>query len=336
VAALTVLVVSCPCALSLATPAALTAAMTRLREAGLVLTRSAALEQAAATDLALIDKTGTLTVHEPQLDSVELLGGTLDEASCLALAGSLQQHSAHPLARAFRGHGGMPLSSVETVAGKGVRGRWEGRELRIGSPEFCGAPATAADRDVLLAVDGKPVCRFVISDRVREDARSAVAALRALDVEPVMVSGDSEARCAQLAGALGLEHRSRQTPESKLAFLQAKAAEGRQTLMLGDGINDVPVLAGAALSAAVVEASDLVKSRADVLLLSRRLEPVAELIRVARRTRRITRQNLAWAAAYNATAIPIAALGLMPPWLAAIGMASSSTLVMLNATRILR
>ncbi|HEY5644844.1 MAG TPA: HAD-IC family P-type ATPase, partial [Pseudomonadales bacterium] len=146
---------------------------------------------------------------------------------------------------------------------------------------------------------------------------------------------DSTERCVETAGALGIGYLSRQTPEAKLTAIRNDQTAGRTVLMLGDGINDVPVLAGADLSAAVVEASDMVKSNADILLLSRRLTPLVDLFRVADATRRITYQNLLWAALYNLTAIPIAALGLMPPWLAALGMASSSTLVMLNATRLL-
>jgi len=138
-----------------------------------------------------------------------------------------------------------------------------------------------------------------------------------------------------VATRLGIAYLASQTPESKLAVLARARAGGRRVLMLGDGINDVPVLAGADVSAAVVEASDLVKSRADVLLLGRKLTPVVDLIDIARSTRRVIRQNLGWALAYNLTAIPIAALGYMPPWLAALGMAASSTLVMLNASRLL-
>ena len=150
-----------------------------------------------------------------------------------------------------------------------------------------------------------------------------------------MLSGDSIERCRETAATLGIDYLARQTPEAKLEAIRRDQADGCRVLMLGDGINDVPVLAGADVSAAVVEASDLVKSRADVLLLSRRLAPLVDLFRVATATRSITRQNLIWAAAYNLTAIPVAALGLMPPWLAALGMAASSTLVMVNATRLL-
>jgi Cu2+-exporting ATPase len=335
VAALTVLVVSCPCALSLATPAALTAAMTRLRDLGIVLTRSSALEQAAKIDLALIDKTGTLTVHEPTVTDTTLLNAEFDEATCHALAGALQQYSAHPYARAFSHDASIALDEVEVVTGKGVRGIWAGHRVVIGSASFC-ATGSDADRAVYLAVDGVARARFTISDQVRGDARQAMDDLAELGIKPMMLSGDAPARCEELATKLGINYLARQTPESKLAFLEAQLRDGHRTLMLGDGINDVPVLAAATVSAAVVEASDLVKSKADVLLLSRRLNPLPELIRVARKTQHITRQNLTWALAYNLIAIPIAAMGWMPPWLAALGMASSSTLVMFNATRILR
>lgn len=336
VAMLTVLVVSCPCALSLATPAALTAAMTRLREAGVVLTRSAALEQAADIDVALLDKTGSLTVHEPHVESVEILAPGWDEARCRALAGALQQHSSHPYASAFPASGAVSVGDVETATGEGVHGRWEGSTVRIGSAAFCGAEGTTDDRAVYLAVAGQPVCRFVISDEIRSDAEQSIRHLRRLGVEPVMLSGDAADRCASVASRLGMRYLARQSPEDKLDYLKAARRNGRHTLMLGDGINDVPVLAGADVSATVVEASDLVKSKADALLLTRRLGPLAELVEIARLTRRVTRQNLGWALAYNLVAIPVAAMGFLPPWLAALGMASSSTLVMFNATRILR
>ncbi len=334
VTAITVLVVSCPCALSLATPAALTAAMTRLRRRGIVLTRGNALESAAEVSHALLDKTGTLTIHQPRLQRVTVLDEAFTEALCLALAAALQQRSAHPYASAFAGLQAAPVEHVETVAGRGVRGRWQQRAVTMGRADFCGA-ADSGDGGVFLAVDGKPVAAFELSDEVRSDAAGAVRALQALQVQPEMLSGDAPERCAALAAQLEIPYLARQTPESKLARLRELRASGVRVLMLGDGVNDVPVLAGADVSAAVVEASDLVKSKADVLLLGRGIAPLAELVRTARRTVRITRQNLLWALAYNLVAIPVAALGLMPPWLAALGMASSSILVMFNATRLL-
>jgi Cu2+-exporting ATPase len=229
----------------------------------------------------------------------------------------------------------IPITRPEAVAGEGIRGFWGTREVRMGNGAFCGHKG-ARDAAVYLAVDNVPKARFVLTDEIRRDAQAALDTLKSLGIEPMIVSGDTADRCETLAKRLGVNYLARQTPESKLAYLNTRRAAGDTILMLGDGINDVPVLAGADVSAAVVEASDLVKSSVDVLLLTRRLAPVAELIRVARKTRAIIRQNLLWAAAYNLTAVPIAAFGFMPPWLAALGMASSSTLVMFNASRILK
>ena len=341
-AALTVLVVSCPCALSLATPAALTAAMTRLRQLGVVLTSSQTLERAADIDRVYIDKTGTLTVDAPVIELCTVLDPGRTTAECLSLAARLQQHSSHPYARAFRGFESaesrnIDLSEVRVDTGQGVAAVLaDGARVRIGSADYVGLPGRSTDdRAVYLRHDGRVWARFDLSNQIRSDARAAVLAMQSLGIAPVMLSGDSAERCAEIADALGIDYLARQTPEAKLAAIREDQAGGARVLMLGDGINDVPVLAGADVSAAVMEASDLVKSKADVLLLSRRLAPLVDLFRVATATRKVTRQNLIWAAAYNLTAIPIAAFGFMPPWLAALGMAASSTLVMLNATRLL-
>jgi Cu2+-exporting ATPase len=329
-------VVSCPCALSLATPAALTAAMTRLRQLGIVLTSSTALEKVPLIDRVFIDKTGTLTMDDPVIREIEVLNEAYDQDQCLAVAAALQRHSTHPVARAFAS---LPraagLATVHTVTGSGVEGTLDGMPVRMGSAAFVGVDG-AQDNDVYLGVDGAPAARFVLSHRIRPDARHAVEALSARGITPMMMSGDSIERCRETAGALGVEFRARQTPEDKLEAIRREQSAGRRVLMLGDGINDIPVLAGADVSAAVVEASDLVKSRADVLLLNRRLYPLVDLIHIGGMTRRVIRQNLFWAALYNLIAIPIAALSLVPPWLAALGMASSSTLVMANAARLIR
>jgi len=345
VAALTVLVVSCPCALSLATPAAITAAMTRLRQSGVVLTRSDALEQAAEIDAAIVDKTGTLTVHEPTLTGVRWLAepgagsaATLSRPELERLAAALERHANHPLARAFgRAYPDAdpgPLHEVRTVPGAGVEGRFAEHTIRVGHAAFCNAAGDDA-RAVYLAVDGVPVARFDIADPVRTEAAAAVNGLRDAGLSVTMVSGDAPERCAALAAELGIAWAARQTPETKLEVTRDLQRRGHRVLVVGDGINDVPAFAAADVSAAVLESSDLVRSKADVLLLSRRLGALAELVTVSRRARRIVRQNLLWALAYNVTAVPLAALGFMPPWVAALGMAGSSILVMANATRLL-
>jgi Cu2+-exporting ATPase len=184
-------------------------------------------------------------------------------------------------------------------------------------------------------VDVAPVARFDIADPVRPDAAAAVAGLKRAGMTVTMVSGDAPERCAALAHELDIAFVARQAPETKLAVVQQLQRQGHRVLVLGDGINDVPVLAAADVSAAVLESSDLVKSNSDVLLLSRRLGALVELADISRRTRRIVRQNLFWAFAYNLTAMPLAALGFMVPWVAALGMAGSSILVMSNASRLL-
>ena len=337
VAALTVLVVSCPCALSLATPATFTAAMTRLRQSGIVLTRSAVLEQITTIDAALLDKTGTLTIHAPRLRSVEVLAPDRHtEAELIDLAAALQRHANHPLARAFPEPRSVRVDNVSVVTGAGVEGRFEGRKVRIGKSAFCGAAAGADDRAIYLSIDGLPVARFLVDDPVRPDAQAAINALKAAGITPTMVSGDAPERCRELADVLGIDYVARQTPETKLEIIRALKRQGSRVLAIGDGINDIPALAAADISVTVLESSDLVRSKADVLLLNRRLGALIDLIQVGKRTRRVLRQNLSWSLGYNLVAVPLAAMGFMVPWVAAVGMASSSVLVMLNASRLLR
>lgn len=337
VAALTVLVVSCPCALSLATPATFTAAMTRLRQSGIVLTRSAVLEQIPLLTAAVLDKTGTLTVHAPALQKIEpLQPDRFGAALVLDLAAALQRHASHPIARAFPEPRELVVYDVRVVTGAGVEGRWGTHRVRIGTPAFCDSGDDADGRAILLAIDGEPVARFELNDPVRPDALTAIAALKAEGIEPQMVSGDSPERCGDLARQLGVHFVARQTPETKLQIIHDLRARGARVLVVGDGINDIPALAAADVSVTVLESSDLVRSKADVLLLNRRLGALTELVRVARRTRRVLHQNLAWSLGYNLIAVPLAAMGYMVPWVAAIGMASSSVLVMLNASRLLR
>jgi len=339
-AVLGVLVVSCPCALSLATPATFTAAMTRLRQAGIVLTRSTVLETVPTLDRAILDKTGTLTVHEPKLQSVEVTDADwIDRETALDIAAALEQYATHPIARAFPKPRQAQVEQVGLHTGAGITGTWRGQPVRLGTPAFCGAAAstdTATMRGVLLSVNGRIAAQFTIDDPVRPDAAAAMRALRAHRVEPLMASGDTRARCAPLAAALGIDFLSEQSPESKLALVEKLQAEGHRVLMLGDGINDIPALAAADVSATVLESSDLVRSHSDVLLLNRRLDCLPLLFDIARRARRILRQNLAWSLLYNLVCIPLAALGLINPALAALGMTASSTLVLLNASRLLQ
>ena len=340
-ATLTVLVVSCPCALSLATPAALTAAMTRLRQLGIVLTNSRALETINTVDVVYLDKTGTLTAATPSVTATHTFRPEFDQAACVALAAQLEHYSNHVCAKAFHStdiphRRRTQFSDITVKTGEGVLGILSsGTEVRIGTAAFTGAKKTTEHQGTYLAMDGDIIAQFDISNTIRPDASAAVESLKTIGITPIILSGDSKERCKETAAKLGIDFLARHTPEAKLDAIRTEQSKGSKVLMLGDGINDVPVLAGADVSAAVMEASDLVKSKADILLISRKLTSLPDLFRIARITRSITIQNLAWATAYNLTAIPFAALGLMPPWLAALGMATSSTLVMLNASRLL-
>ena len=339
---LAVLVVSCPCALSLATPAALSAAMANLRRRGLLIKATRALEIANRVDTAIFDKTGTLTQPQHQLVATRALGD-LDAAWCLAAACALQVHSRHPLASAFRQPDPPQARDVTTHAGHGVAGALAGHAVRIGSADFCGiasAQRALSNKAVYLSVDGEPAARFDLRETVRSDAAHLLAKLKDQGVTSVLLSGDQAANCRRAGEALGIEAVGGQSPEDKLRFIGDRTAaaglHGAAVLYVGDGMNDLPALARAPLSVATLEASDLVKARADALLLSTRLNGIEALLRIGPATHRIMRQNLAWAFGYNLLAIPIAASGQLTPWAAALGMSLSSLLVLLNAARLLR
>lgn len=332
-AALAVLVVSCPCALSLATPAALTAALTRLRRAGVLVKNTRALEIAGNLRHVFFDKTGTLTDPRTRIEQVWTLSD-LEQARCEELAGAVQAHSAHPLAQAFKGgRTALTATGVKLHTGQGIEGQVDGRRIRIGSAGFCACAERQDERKlVYMSVDDQPAAVFALSNELRSDAAATVADLKQNNLSVSMLSGDNAANCARLAQQVGIEYVAGSLPEAKPEVL--RHADGG-VMYVGDGVNDLPALASADVSIATLETNDLVKSKADVMLLTRRLGAVCDFLRVARFSRLIMTENLAWALVYNLIAIPLAALGYAPPWAAALGMSISSLIVMLNATRIL-
>jgi Cu2+-exporting ATPase len=332
-AMLAVLVVSCPCALSLATPAAITAAMARLRQAGVLIKDSAALERARGVQRVFIDKTGTLTSPDFRVTDQHTLPG-YSATACLDIARALQAHAAHPLARAFSHNGNHLETSGVTVQQQGVQGEVGGVPARIGSAAFAGWPqgAESHGKQVYLSLAGDPAASFTVTAPLRGDAAPAIQALKRFGLDVQMLSGDDEAHCAEIARVLDIRYRPSLTPEQKNDALRNAAS----TMFVGDGINDIPAITRAGLSVSTLETNDLVKSRADVVLLTPRLLALADIVRVGHRANRIMRENLAWALGYNLLAIPAAALGYAPPWAAALGMSASSILVMLNAMRLLR
>jgi Cu2+-exporting ATPase len=354
-----ILVVTCPCALGLATPAALTTGTGRLTRLGLLTTRGHALETLArATDL-VFDKTGTLTHGRLSVRRVLPRGGrSTDEVSRIAAA--LEAGSEHPIARALRqdrpegerlaayssrvlreaGSASMTASNVRNTPGRGVEGTIDGLTYRLGSPRYAAAGETPPESDggaswVALAQGSETIAWFALADTLRADAPAALAALQELGVRLHLLSGDAEPAVKAIAQQLGIaDWHAGALPEDKLAYVKSLQQQGRIVAMVGDGINDAPVLAGAQVSIAMGEGADVAQAAADMVMLGSRLGTLAEGVALARKTQRIIRQNLGWALGYNLIAIPAAALGYVTPWMAGIGMSASSLLVVLNALRL--
>ncbi|KIP93447.1 heavy metal translocating P-type ATPase [Pseudomonas fluorescens] len=340
---LAMLVATCPCALSLATPTALTAATGTLHKLGLLLTRGHVLEGLNQIDTVIFDKTGTLTEGRLVLRSIRPLGA-LDSEQCLSLAAALENRSEHPIARAF-GRAPLAAEEVHSSPGLGLEGMVGERRLRIGQAQFACALSGAAlpsmpdeaGQWLLLADTHGPLAWLVLDDRLRDDAPALLAACKARGWRTLLLSGDSSPMVASVAAELGIdEARGGLRPDDKLQVLQQLHKEGRKVLMLGDGVNDVPVLAAADISVAMGSATDLAKTSADAVLLSNRLGALVQAFTLARRTRRVIIENLLWAALYNGLMLPFAALGWITPVWAAVGMSISSLTVVLNALRLTR
>jgi Cu2+-exporting ATPase len=338
------LVVSCPCALALATPVAVTAATGALTRLGLLTTRGHALEALAQISHILFDKTGTLTTGELQLDELIPLRDGIDGEQCLALAAALERSSEHPIARVFSTHEtGLEARDSRATPGQGMEGWIEGRRYFIGTPALAGddpkVGATAARRpDASLVVLGDEqggLALFVLSDQVRSDARAAIAALQAQGLQVELLSGDGEAPVRRVAETLGIErYAARLTPDGKLERIRALQQQGAVVAMVGDGVNDAPVLAAAQVSVAMANGTELAQTSADMILLSEQLSHLPVAVGTARDTLRIIRQNIYWALGYNVVALPVAASGVLTPWMAALGMSASSLLVVLNSLRL--
>ncbi|GAA3918365.1 heavy metal translocating P-type ATPase [Luteimonas lutimaris] len=330
---LALLVISCPCALSLSIPAALAVAHGALARIGVLALRPDALETLAEVTDVVFDKTGTLSDGRPRRATVESRDG-FDPLAALRIAAALERDSGHPLAHAFADvDDAPPARDVRTVPGAGIEGVVEGLAWRLGHAGF--ACAGEDDGSLWLGDGRRGVARFEVRESARDDAADALAMLRGQGLHLHLSSGDSPAAVARFGTALGIDDvHARQAPEQKLAFVRALQAEGRRVAMVGDGLNDAPVLAGADVSLAVADGAALAQRAADLVATHPSLVRIPEAVELARRTRRIIRQNLAWALGYNLLALPLAAMGLVTPWLAALGMAASSLAVTLNALRL--
>ncbi len=350
--ALSVLVITCPCALSLATPAALTAATGNLTGQGVLTTRGHALEALAKITHVIFDKTGTLTYGRIRVADIQLLGNETRE-QCEALAAGLEKVSEHPLAQAISHQSGKALTfeNLRAESGRGVEGmlkdeRGQAVKYRIGSQTFVSEltqaePPKLEINDaslstiVYLGAETGWLAAFFLQDEIRREAREAVQKLQSMGIPVSLLSGDNEQAVKSVAEKLGVKQSSSGLlPADKLERLQQLQSQGEIVAMIGDGVNDAPVLAGADVSIAMGQGSQLAQASADIILLSENLESLPSSIVLARRMQAIVHQNFAWAIVYNVVAIPIAAMGLVAPWMAAIGMSMSSLVVVLNALRL--
>lgn len=331
-----VLVATCPCALGLATPSALSCAMATLNKNGILLKRADTLEKINLLDTLVLDKTGTLTQGKFKITAISNFS-LLTDVEIMQLAASLEAYSEHPIAKAFITD--MPLKTTEQVsieAGRGVIGCIEGKVYRIGSAEFMTLTVNEMIKHhrVFLQCDEQLVSAFTLSDELKADAAEFIKMFR--DKKLILLSGDSPQNVAAIAQELHIEnYLSRQTPEQKLNKIQELQKNGHHVLMLGDGINDGPVLAQADVSIAVGNASDLARNAADIILMQHKLTDIEQLFAMALLTRRTIRQNIAWALAYNIAVLPLAMTGYLSPWMAVIGMSLSSIVVVWNSTTLL-
>lgn len=339
---LSVLVVTCPCALALATPAALTAGHGQLRKRGVLVTRADALETLSSASRVIFDKTGTLTWGRIQLVETRPCDPDASADRLQALAAALEARSEHPIARAFATcrQADVTAHDIVNCPGQGLEGWIDGQPWRLGKPAFAAGQALAppdAGQWLLLCEAQVPRAWFLLRDELRDDVSDTLSRLSKLGLTVELLSGDRAQTVGQLADQLGIDTwHAGTSPEGKLERIQALQAQGESVIMVGDGINDVPVLAGANVAIAMNGATDLARTRADAVLLSPKLTRIADSVEISRATRRIMRQNMIWSVCYNASALPLAAIGIVPPWLAAIGMSLSSLVVVGNALRLSR
>jgi Cu2+-exporting ATPase len=346
---LATLVVTCPCALALATPTALAAAASALASRGFLLVRSRLLEVLGRGATLVFDKSGTLTQGRPQVLQTDCYAARWSAARCLALAAAIEAASTHVLARAFTVQQGTDVFAVDDVrvaAGEGVEALVEGERWRIGSAAYVaalsGARAPAAGVDasctrVLLGNEQEIVAQFAIGDELRVDASATIALLQDAGFRVIIASGDRDAAVESVARKLDIgEWHAGMLPQDKVHLVRELRNRGEAVVMIGDGVNDAPVLAAADASIALDAGTALARATADAVVLGKRLGSVLDGVRIAGTTRRIIRQNIAWAIGYNLTAVPLAACGMLAPWMAALGMSASSLVVVLNALRVHR
>jgi Cu2+-exporting ATPase len=345
--ALSILVVTCPCALSLATPTALTSTNTFLRSRGFLITKSHALEAMTQITDVIFDKTGTLTKGKLSLEKTNTYNNyTVDQV--LEIAAGLEAQSSHPVANTFAPFFKNEAKDITNTLGKGLSGTYAiNNELNnkyvLGNLEFASQFSTSNPCETypglnLYLADGENiVAHFMLSDSLRDDSLETIKSFQEMGLTIHILSGDEADSVTSIAEALNVDfYHASQSPEAKLAYVKALQAQGKEIAMVGDGINDLPVLSGAKLSIAMGQASDITKMNSDAILLNGQLSVLTEAFKKAFQTRKIIKENISWAIAYNICMLPLAAAGYVPPYFAALGMSISSLIVVFNSIRLKR
>lgn len=335
---LAVLVATCPCALSLATPTALTCSTSRMGNLGILLRKGHVFETLCKVNHLIIDKTGTLTHGDIEINDVHLFT-QLSKPETLALAASLEAHANHPLARAFRPYLDVEvvIDDIENVIGSGIQGRYQDHTIKIGSAEFVLPSQQKAEANAIyLSIKDEHVATFYYHDPIRQEALTFVEQFKAAGIKVTLLTGDSHQNAKRVADTIGIDDVvSDAKPQDKLAYLQG-CRDTDITMMVGDGINDAPTLAGAHLSVAMGGGTDVAKASADMVLLGDKLDRILQARELALKTRRIIAENLAWSLGYNLLILPLAVAGLVAPYFAVVGMSASSIIVVSNSLRLLK
>ncbi|HOB15224.1 MAG TPA: heavy metal translocating P-type ATPase [Novosphingobium sp.] len=333
VIAISVLIITCPCALGLAVPVAQVVASGALMKEGIMVKDGSAIERMAVVDRVLLDKTGSLTLGRPEPDTAAL--NALDgDAASVALG--LASHSRHPHSRAIeaallaRGFRAVRVEGVAETAGIGLSGNWNGRKVSLGRNDAADVVSTT------LRIEGRPDLLIPFTDRLRPDADAALGRMKAMGLDVSLLSGDNQAAVAEVADAVGLPAQAAASPSDKREAIGALQAEGHKVLMVGDGLNDGPALAAADASIAPGSASDVGRQAADLVFLGDSLMALPRAVLAARRTMRVVKQNFALAIGYNLLAVPLAIMGFVNPMIAAAAMSGSSLVVVANSLRLVR
>jgi len=343
------LIITCPCALALATPVAMTAMTGKLMQRGILAGRNSILETLPHITHIIFDKTGTLTEGRLSIEQIIPLS-SLSADESLLIAAAMEQHSEHPVARAFTEQAAdriLPgVTEIKNFPGSGMAVNHAGRRYYLGSAGFVESetgitvnnPVSNADSTFIVLADENEIhCGFYLRDTVRAEAGSVVQALRRNGISPVVMSGDGVAAVKSVCDDLAIDnYHAEMKPEDKLSMMREIQASGNKVMMIGDGINDAPVLAGSDLSVAMGRGTDLIKNTADIIFLNNSLNNLLILQETGQRTGKVIHQNICWAIAYNLLAIPAAITGLVAPWFAALGMSLSSLIVVLNSARLVK